>query len=234
MNENDLISEQLYNSIEDVLQNQIVKRKPVDQLMAQVRFRYPNPVFFIESSEFMLRNLGLTNSEAFYFWMIPGLARIMNRDSFGKKPRLNTLSQMEPYLRSLYIGVHVERFYAVLLDSRGWHVRTMKLGEGTVDSAPFDMCKLMSLLMDYSAKAVVLCHNHPGGTLVPSQEDIKCTLSALSAMTTIGVPLLDHIIISCERTLSIRDSGYISPELWVMQGPDKKLVREWLGSNAPC
>ena len=228
MNDSDLISEQLFNSIEDVLQNQIIKRKSVDSLMAQVRFRYPAPVFFIESSEFMLRNLGLSNTEAFYFSMIPGLARIMNRDSFGKKPRLNTLSQMIPYLRSLYIGVHVERFYAVLLDSHGGHLRTEKLGEGTVDSAPFDMCKLMSLLMYHSARAVVLCHNHPGGTLAPSQEDIKCTLSALSALTTIGLPLLDHVIISCEQTLSIRNSGYISPELWVMQGPDNKLVRNWL------
>ena len=75
----------------------------------------------------------------------------------------------------------------------------------------------------------VIPTNHPGGTLKPSPEDIQCTLSALAATATISVPLLDHIIIAGESAISIRDSGYIQPDLWVMmQGPKRKLVRDWV------
>lgn len=228
MSDLDLINEGLFDSMSDVLEHVMAKRKPPEEQMRRIRFQYPYPVFFIESNEYMLRQAGLSNAEAFYFWMIPGLARCAMQESFGEKPRLNTLSRMAEYLKALYIGIHVECFYAILLDSRGGLIRKELIGKGTVDSAPFDMGKLLSLLVEHSAKAVVLCHNHPCGTLKPSQEDLKCTLSALAATATISVPMLDHIIIAANRAVSIRDSGYIAADLWMMQGAGKKLVRDWV------
>lgn len=222
------LNERLYDSVEDALRHAMVKRQPPDEQMRRIRFRYPSPAFFIESNEYMLKQAGLGGADAFYFSMIPGLARYVARESFGEKPRLNTLSRMAAYLDGLYIGVHVECFYAILLDSRGGLIRTVKIGQGTVDSAPFDMGRMLSLVVEYEAKALVLCHNHPCGTLRPSKEDIQCTLRALAATATINVPLLDHVIIAKTRAVSIRDSGYIPADLWVMQGPKKKLVREWV------
>jgi len=228
MNDLDLINEELFECVEDALQHAMVKRTPPEELIRRIRFRYPYPVFFIESSEYMLRQTGLSNAEAFYFWMIPGVARRTAREAFGEKPRLNTLSRMAEYLKALFIGVHVECFYAILLDSRGGLIRTEMIGKGTVDSAPFDMGRMLALLVDHSAKAVVMCHNHPCGTMQPSTEDLRCTLDALAATATISVPLLDHIIIAKNRAVSIRDSGYIAADLWMMQGAGKKLVRDWV------
>lgn len=228
MNDQELANERLYESVEDVLTHMIIKKQPPEEQMRRIRFRYPSPAFFIQSNEYMLKQAGLGNTDAFYFWMIPGLARYTGRESFGAKPSLDTLSKMAEYLKSLYIGIHVECFYAVFLDSRGKLIKTVLVGKGTLDSAPFDMGLLLSLVVEHGAKALVLCHNHPCGTLQPSTEDVQCTLSALAATVTISVPLLDHIIIAKNRAISIRDSGYIRPDLWVMQGPKKKLVREWV------
>ncbi|MBR0366840.1 MAG: JAB domain-containing protein [Clostridia bacterium] len=229
MNAQEMLNEGLYDSVEDALSHAIIKKLPPEEQMRRIRFRYPSSAFFIESNEYMLRQAGLGNADAFYFWMIPGLARCVAQESFGEKPRLNTLSRMAAYLKSLYLGVHVEYFYAVLLDARGILIKTVLVGRGTVNAAPFDMGKMLSTLVEHNAKAVVLCHNHPGGTLKPSPEDIQCTLRALAATATISVPLLDHIIIAGESAVSLRESGCIQPGLWVMmQGPRKKLVREWV------
>lgn len=228
MNDHDMANERLYDCVEDALSHALIKKMPPEEQMRRIRFRYPSPSFFIQSNEHMLRQAGLGNSDAFYFWMIPGLARYVSRESFGKKPRLNTLSKMAEYLKSLYIGVHVECFYVILLDTYGGLIRTALVGRGTVDSAPFDMGRMLSLIVEHGAKAVALCHNHPSGTLRPSEEDIQCTLRALAATATINVPLLDHIIIAKSRAVSIRDSGYISAELWLMQGPKKKMVSDWV------
>lgn len=222
------INERLYDSVEDALSHAMARRLDPREQMRRIRFRYPAPAFFIESNEYMLRQAGVGNADAFYFWMIPGLARYAAREGFGQKPRLNTLSRMAEYLKSLYIGVHVECFYAILLDSRGGLIRAELVGRGTVDSAPFDMGKMLSLVVEHEAKAVVLCHNHPGGTQRPSREDIQCTLSALAATATISIPLLDHVIVAKNRAVSIRDGGYIAADLWMMQGPGKKLVRDWV------
>lgn len=228
MNEREFINSRLYDGVEDALEHAIIKKLPPGEQMERIRFRYPSPVFFIESNEYMLRQTGLGNADAFYFSMIPGLARFVTQEAFGEKPKLNTLSRMARYLKSLYIGVHVECFYAILLDARGGLITSVLVGRGTVDSAPFDLGRMLSLLIEHGAKAVVLCHNHPGGTLKPSREDLHCTLRALAATATISLPLLDHIIIAGNRAVSIRDSGYIGADLWVMQGPNKKLVREWV------
>ena len=235
MNATDLANEGLYDCIEDALSHAIVQKTPPEAQMRRIRFRYPSPTFFIESNEYMLRQAGLGNTDAFYFWMIPGLARYVAQESFGERPRLNTLSRMAAYLKSLYLGIHIECFYAVLLDARGTLIKTVLVGRGTVSAAPFDMGRMLSLLVEHNAKAVVLCHNHPGGTLKPSPEDIQCTLRALAATATISVSLLDHIIIAGESAVSIRDSGYIQPDLWVMmQGPRRKLVRDWVDADLLC
>lgn len=228
MNELDLANEGLYDCIEDVLSHSMGRKAAPEEQMRRIRFRYPSPAFFIDSNEHMLKQAGLSNADAFYFWMIPGLTRYAARESFGEKPKLDRLSKMAAYLRSLYIGVHVECFYAVLLDGHGSLIKTVMVGQGTLDAAPFNMGKLLSYIVEHGAKALALCHNHPCGTLRPSQEDLQCTLRAIAATATINVPLLDHIIIAKDRAVSIRDSGYIPADLWVLQGPKKKIVREWI------
>lgn len=228
MNDLDLINDNLYDAIEDVLSHTIIMKEPPEDQMRRIRFRYPSAAFFIESNEHMLKQAGLSSADAFYFWMIPGLARYAAQESCGVRPCLNSLSKMAAYLKSLYIGVHVECFYAVLLDGRGCLIKTVLVGRGTVDAAPFDMGRMLSLVVEHDARAVVLCHNHPCGTLRPSQADIQCTLRALAAAATISVPLLDHIIIAKNSAVSIRDCGYIPADLWMMQGPKKKIVREWV------
>ena len=46
------------------------------------------------------------------------------------------------------------------------------------------------------ANAIVLGHNHPSGDVLPSNEDIAFTKLAYQASNVIGVPILDHLIIS--------------------------------------
>lgn len=228
MKARDRAYERLYGGIEDVLEHMIGRQQPRQTQMQDIRSRYPCPVFFVESNEFMLKRAGLGNTEAFYFWMIPGLTRYVAREAFGEKPCMNTLSRAAEYLKSLYIGIHVEQFYILMLDYRGRLIDAVMIGSGTVDAAPFDLSSMLAQVVSHDARALILCHNHPGGTMQPSEADLRCTLDALAATITINVPLLDHIIIADNRAVSIRGCGYIAPELWVMQAPKKRIVREWL------
>ncbi len=60
-----------------------------------------------------------------------------------------------------------------------------------------------------SASGVVLAHNHPSGIALPSPEDYTATDQAFSALQTINVPLLDHIIVADGDFVSMRDSGLL-------------------------
>ena len=87
---------------------------------------------------------------------------------------------------------------------------------------------MLAELVRVNPCAVILSHNHPGRTLRPSQADVDCTMEALRALTAVGVPLLDHVIIAGDRAVSLRANGYIPAGLWLAQNPQHRQLRLWL------
>lgn len=230
VDDRDAKNERLYNAIEASLAHMHKKVSPREQ-MDRLRKRYPSPIFMLESNAFLLAQSGLSRIDAVFFAAIPGITRLCMREEFGKKPRLNTVSAMAGYLKSFFIGVHVECFYLVCLDRVGRLISTVLLQRGTTDSAPFYLKQMLSIAIQRGSKAIVLCHNHPRGTLKPSQEDLLCTLQTLNAISATGVYMLDHIIIAGRRAVSIRQCGFIPAELWTLQGTRSALVRNWLDKD---
>jgi DNA repair protein RadC len=52
-------------------------------------------------------------------------------------------------------------------------------------------------------------HNHPSGQLRPSKEDLSITEQLVNAGETIGIPVQDHLIISGNDYLSLKEAGYM-------------------------
>jgi DNA repair protein RadC len=59
------------------------------------------------------------------------------------------------------------------------------------------------------ADGVVLAHNHPGGTVKPSQADIKLTRALQEALALIDVAVRDHIIVAQGKYLSMAEEGLL-------------------------
>ena len=57
---------------------------------------------------------------------------------------------------------------------------------------------------------VILAHNHPSGVALPSRTDEAATDRARAALETIGVVLLDHVIVADGDFVSLADSGYFA------------------------
>lgn len=225
--EDDEANERMFECIGRVLAARHKKIQPEEQL-ANIRSRFPSAAAFLEASPYMLRRSGVDNLDSHYFTMLPAIARRAARESMGEKPRLNTLSKMAEYLKTLFIGVHIECFYLVLLSASGLLIDAMQVQHGTVDSTPFYLRETLAIAINREAKALVLCHNHPGGTLRPSREDLVCTLSVLNSVIALGVPMLDHVIIARDRAVSIRDSGLLPANLWTLQDPKNRLLANWV------
>jgi len=57
--------------------------------------------------------------------------------------------------------------------------------------------------LEYSAVAVIIAHNHPSGSVKPTEEDVEITKQLVKAGKILGVDLLDHIIIAKNKFTSI-------------------------------
>lgn len=225
--------EALYTSIERVQQHMHKKADP-SWLVELIRARYNSPIYFLESTKHSMELNGLNHLDAFQYAMVPAMARIAATSSFGKKPTMSRLSDMADFCLGLYIGVHVERFYLVMLDYHGKMIYHRLVQEGTQDSAPFDLRRMITYSLEAKAKYIVIVHNHPLGTLQPSQEDLICTLQALNLFSVMNIKVLDHIIVAKNRAVSVRSTGLIPEVVWSSQAPYSKLMKEWINVDLPA
>ena len=92
----------------------------------------------------------------------------------------------------------VEKAYLLCLDSANRFLACPKLSEGDEVAVSLSPRKLIETVTKIGATRVVLAHNHPRGTALPSKADIKVTSQIASALSSIDVTFLDHIIV-CEN-----------------------------------
>ena len=190
--------------------------------------RFLSPGGILESSVYALTAEGLDEADAQLLKLIPELTRYTLREQFGEHPLLDKLSSAGAYLKTLYVGVPIEQFIVLYLDDSGKLIQCRKLQSGSVDETPFYLEHLLQDVIFTAADAVVLSHNHPGGTLRPSRADIQCTDHAIHALSAIGVMLLDHVIIADNQAVSLRGNGFISHQYWEAQNPSSALLRNWV------
>jgi len=60
-----------------------------------------------------------------------------------------------------------------------------------------------------NATAIIVCHNHPSGNVIPSDEDKDITKKIYKAGEIIGIPLLDHVIFSNRNYTSLKKEGFV-------------------------
>lgn len=97
------------------------------------------------------------------------------------------------------------------LDSQGRPISYHVAGVGGTNSVRFPIPNVFKTAIIQNAVSIVLCHNHPGGRLTPSKEDLDATKECVHVGELLGIRLLDHFIISPDDYYSMRERN---PELF--------------------
>ena len=103
----------------------------------------------------------------------------------------------------------VEAFVCLMLDAQHHLIAAVELFRGTIDQTAVYPREVVRAVLECHAKALICVHNHPSGTAEPSQADIILTQALKSALATIDVPLLDHLIVAGPEVLSMAEHGQI-------------------------
>lgn len=162
---------------------------------------------------------------------IPGIARAMLRNNYPAHPSIGTFDQARRFLRGCHLGMNYEQCHLILLRKNQRMIVDMVIQRGTLTSVPFYTRNILEAALAHQADAIILSHNHPGGSPDASAADADSTYSLLQALAPLSIPLLDHIIIAGDHALSMRralaDNG-LSEDIWLSQPNNcPALLRNW-------
>lgn len=89
-----------------------------------------------------------------------------------------------------------ERLILIVCDIGGRILKRAVLTEGGSDHTAMPVRELITEVLTSGGAMFGLAHNHPGGSLDPSPEDLEATARLVEASQTVGLRLLDHLIIT--------------------------------------
>ncbi len=152
---------------------------------------------------------GVGERAAALIHLVPQLYRRARLSDAAQITILNSTERAGAFLLERFSGERKEVLYQLCLDRKGKLLSCKRIGEGGVSSAALDLRRLMENALLSSASAVILSHNHPSGIALPSQDDYATTERVKAALETIGVTLVDHIIVADGDFVSMAESGYL-------------------------
>ena len=141
--------------------------------------------------------------------LIKLMSPIINRYINEKKKTLRGVRSMDEifdFVLNKYITFTDEVFAITSFNAAGEILDFDVINSGDLTSVGFSMRKIIEIVIERKATAVVISHNHPHGNAVPSNEDIASTMKIKEVLEGIGVKLLDHIIIAEGDGVSLRQS----------------------------
>lgn len=112
-------------------------------------------------------------------------------------------------LLSKELGEHDREVFCVLhLSPKGLPLSASITSMGELTSTLVHPREVFKSAVLSSAAGIVLLHNHPSGSLTPSEEDIKTTERIAVCGRVLGIPVVDHIICAEHGYISMRSYGY--------------------------
>ncbi|MFT3774561.1 MAG: DNA repair protein RadC [Minicystis sp.] len=103
-----------------------------------------------------------------------------------------------------------EEMWVLCLDGKNRVRATRKVGQGGLHGLTVQPRDVLRAAIFEAASTIILVHNHPSGDPSPSPEDLVMTRAVASAAQTVGIPLVDHVIITPGgRYTSMLDLGVL-------------------------
>ena len=129
----------------------------------------------------------------------------------GLKSRdiLTSSAATRDYLRARFKSCEREVFSCLFLNNQHHVMELEELFKGTIDGAAVYPREVVKRALYHNAAAVIFAHNHPSGIAEPSQADIAITRKLKTAMQTIEVRVLDHLVIGADEVISFAERGLL-------------------------
>jgi DNA repair protein RadC len=126
----------------------------------------------------------------------------------GAKPSITSPADTLPHLSHIR-DQKKEHFQVLCLNARNQVIHHETISIGSLSSSIVHPREVFQLAIEHTAASVILAHNHPSGDTTPSRDDIDVTRRLQNAGEILGIDVIDHIIISHDDFLSMKEQGLV-------------------------
>ena len=160
----------------------------------------------------LMRMKGVGQARAVAIAAALELGRRYLAEAAARQATVNGPEDVVDMMLPLLKGLDHEECWALYLNRANVVIRKEKLTSGTVDCTLINSKQVLRRVLDEQAKAVILVHNHPSGSPLPGEADIKATRQLQLSLQAFDVKLYDHVIIADGAYYSFQDERICKSE----------------------
>lgn len=137
------------------------------------------------------------------------LGKRRQMESPEERPDIGTATRIYNYMHPLLQDLDVEEFWLLLMNQNHRLIKKLRIAHGGITEVSVDIRILIKEALLANATMLAVCHNHPSGSLRPSQMDNDLTAGIQHACQLMRIQFLDHLIITDGAYYSYREQGRI-------------------------
>ncbi len=137
------------------------------------------------------------------------LGRRRNYTVSKERTVLKASQEVYDYMKPYLLDLAHEEFWLLSLNRANAIIRANKISSGGLAGTVVDTRMLFKEALENLANSIILVHNHPSGTLKPSEADEYLTKKLVEAGKFLEIPVLDHLIFTDRGYYSFADHGGI-------------------------
>jgi DNA repair protein RadC len=152
---------------------------------------------------------GVGRRTALLMKLVKDMGMLYLKEQQVTKQQLGSPRQIVDYLRVAFGSLKDEHFIVLFLNANSEIVAEELISVGTVNETVVQPRKIFEKALKHKATSMILVHNHPGGTLKPTPEDINLTKRLLDLSYGLGIRILDHLIVTSNGYVSFLEKGLL-------------------------
>ena len=155
----------------------------------------------------LMKIKGIGEAKAITLVAAMELGRRRQAQNGRTKALVSSSNDVAGYLQNLLRDYKHEVFAVIFLNRSNRINHFQIISQGGMTATIADPRIILKKALEEDAVSMILCHNHPSGSLHPSRADEELTYKIQEAARYFDIKLLDHLIVSDEGYYSFADEG---------------------------
>ena len=126
-----------------------------------------------------------------------------------EKKKITSSSSVFELMQPVIGELQHEEFWIIYVNNSNKVIQKNQLSKGGITGTLVDVRLVLKNALEVSATGLILAHNHPSGTLKPSEADKQITQKLKGAAQSLDIKVLDHLIITEKAYFSFADENLL-------------------------